>query len=178
MIRLPCSAQAGLSFFGQSLEGHLVVHGQVGKHLAVNADHGALEAVDNAAVRQTVFAGSRVDALNPQAAEVALALAAVTVAVLAGLDDSLLGYAKRLAAGTIIALGPAQHLAVAATGGYRTFYSCHDRSPLKVWQQLTHAFFIGLADQGGRTQADEKSVRQLLDRKSTRLNSSHVAISY
>src|SRR5690625_7888850 len=109
MIRLPCSAQAGLSFFGQSLEGHLVVHGQVGKHLAVNADLGALEAVDKAAVRQTVFAGSRVDALNPQAAEVALALAAVTGAVLAGLDDSLLGYAKRLAAGTIIPLGPAHH---------------------------------------------------------------------
>src|SRR5690625_7217752 len=70
-ILLYCSITIIIGFYSSSYVHHRDLHsfptrrssdlGQVGKHLAVNADLGALEAVDKAAVRQTVFAGSRVE---------------------------------------------------------------------------------------------------------------------
>src|SRR5580658_3415712 len=71
----------------------------------------------------------RVDALNPQRAELALFLAPVAVGVLAGLDDRLLGSAKYLAPRVVIPLGLAKDLLVSSTRGDTTFDSCHGEPP-------------------------------------------------
>src|SRR6056297_2333370 len=119
------SGQLGLGFLGQRFERDLVVDGQFGQHLAIDADLGLLQAVDEAAVGHAVFTGRSVDALNPQAAEIALLLATIPICILPGLDDRLLGNPEHLAAGAVITFRPAQHLAVATAGDYSTFHSCH-----------------------------------------------------
>src|SRR4051812_49783565 len=62
---------------GESAEGLGVAHGDVGQHLAVELDAGQLEAVHERAVAHAVLARGGVDAGDPEAAEVALAVAAV-----------------------------------------------------------------------------------------------------
>src|SRR6476620_11478971 len=70
-----CLGRRGLAgALGESAEGLGVAHGDVGQHLAVQLDPGQLEAVDERAVAHALLAGSGVDALDPQAAEVALAV--------------------------------------------------------------------------------------------------------
>src|SRR5918999_3065986 len=76
---------------GKPSEGVGVVHGDVGEHLAVEIDARAAEAVHELAVRHALAAGGGVDAHDPQAAEVPLAVAAVAVGVGVGLEQCLLG---------------------------------------------------------------------------------------
>src|SRR5581483_8979205 len=64
------SCAAGL--IHQGLEGLGLVNGQIGKHLAVNLDPGLRKPADKSAVGQPVLAAGRVDALNPEGAEIAL----------------------------------------------------------------------------------------------------------
>ena len=90
------------------------MHRDVGEHLAVDLEAGQLEAGDQLAVRQAVNARSRVDARDPQRAQVALLGAAVAVRVLAGLDDRLLRRANNLATGVVVALRLLQNLLVTA----------------------------------------------------------------
>ena len=54
---------------------------QLGQHLAVDVDAGNLQAVDQLGIAQAVDAGGRVDAGDPQAAEVALFQLATDVGV-------------------------------------------------------------------------------------------------
>src|SRR3954453_12802157 len=76
---------------GESPEGLGVADGDVGQDLAVELHAGLLEAVHEGPVAHAVLAGGRVDTGDPQPAEVALAVAAVPVAVLVGLEDGFLG---------------------------------------------------------------------------------------
>src|SRR5215210_6931367 len=76
---------------GESPEGLGVAHGDVGQHLAVQLDAGQLQAVHERAVAHALLAGGGVDAGDPQAAEVALAVAPVAIGVGVGLHDRLLG---------------------------------------------------------------------------------------
>src|SRR4051812_44506050 len=76
---------------GKSAEGLGVADGDVGQHLAVELDAGELQAVDERAVAHAVLARGGVDADDPQAPEVALAVAAVAVRVGVGLHDRFLG---------------------------------------------------------------------------------------
>src|SRR5690348_17709413 len=76
------SGQAGFGLLGEGGEAGLVEHGDVGQHLAVQVDVRLLEAVHEAAVRETAEAGRRVDAGDPQAPHVALLVATVAVGVL------------------------------------------------------------------------------------------------
>src|SRR3954454_18538633 len=88
-----------------------VAHGDVGQNLAVQLDAGQLEAVHELRVAHAVQLRGCADAGDPQATEVALAVAAVTVRVGLGLDQGLLGalvIVIRLAAE---ALGPLEDLA-------------------------------------------------------------------
>ncbi len=64
-----------------------------------------LEAVHEGAVGEVVHAGGSVDALNPQAAEVALLVATVTVLVLAGVLGLLLHATEGAGGSSVIALG-------------------------------------------------------------------------
>src|SRR5215212_6705062 len=75
---------------GKSAEGLGVAHGDVGQHLAVQLDTGQLEAVHERAVGHPVLARGGVDAGDPEAAEVALAVAAVPVRVGVRLHDGFL----------------------------------------------------------------------------------------
>src|SRR5688500_12680140 len=58
-----------------------IVDGDVGEHLAVHLDAGLAEAVDQLRVRHALLARGRVDPRDPEAAEVALAVAPVAVRV-------------------------------------------------------------------------------------------------
>ena len=88
------------------------MHGNVREHLAVDFNAGLHQAVDDAAVRQPVQACRRIDAGDPQCAELALVGAAVAEGILARLDDRLLGGAIGLAACVVVALRLLQYFLV------------------------------------------------------------------
>src|SRR5688500_16736865 len=71
-------------------EGRGLVHRELGEHATVDLHTREAEALDEAVVRDAVLAARSVDALDPQAAEVALALATVTVRVDERVGDLLL----------------------------------------------------------------------------------------
>jgi len=68
-----------------------IVYCNVRQHFAINLDLGFVQAVYQAAVGQTVQTSRRVDTRDPQRTKLALALATITVGVLTGFDDRLLG---------------------------------------------------------------------------------------
>ena len=67
----------------------------------------------------------RINAGDPQRAELTLALAPITVRILAGLNDCLLGNAIKLTAGTIVTLGLAKDPFVTGFYHHPSFNSCH-----------------------------------------------------
>src|SRR5258705_4003715 len=79
--------------------------GKIGENLAIDHDAGPGEPVDKFAVVEPKRAHGRIDALDPQAAEGALAALAIPVGVLIGLLDGLLGDADRILAAAVITLG-------------------------------------------------------------------------
>src|SRR5690606_11059035 len=117
--------QSALGLLCQRGKAGGIVHRDISQHLAVQGDTGLQQAVDEAAVADTVGAGSRVDAGDPQRTEVALLLLAADVGVLARLDDRLLGDAIDLAAGVVIALRLVEDLLVTAARLDATLDSCH-----------------------------------------------------
>lgn len=93
-----------LGYVSQAVERADVVHGQVGKNLAVHFDAGLLQAEHEFAVGQAVQTRSGVDADDPQLAEVALPLATVAVRVQQGFVDLLLCGFKQAMLGTEVTL--------------------------------------------------------------------------
>src|SRR5829696_5283574 len=92
MSGLGCSGRRRLAgALGESAEGLGIAHGDVGQHLAVQLDPRQAHPVDELRVGHAVLPRGRVDAGDPQAPEVALAVAAVAVGVLIGLEDRFLG---------------------------------------------------------------------------------------
>jgi hypothetical protein len=65
------------------------MHRQVGQHAPVQGDIGLFQAIDQAAVAQAIGAGLGIDTRDPQRAELALALTAVTVCILASLTRGI-----------------------------------------------------------------------------------------
>src|SRR6185437_11286909 len=139
------SSQAGLGLLGNRAKRRDVMHGEVRQHLAVDGDAGLAEAVDQAAVGQAELARGRVDAHDPQRAELALLLLAADVGVLLGLGDGLLGDAVDLAAGVVIALGGLQGFLVTRTRGDATLDSCHGRLSLRVGQHARDTLGVAIA---------------------------------
>jgi hypothetical protein len=101
------------------------MHSNIGENLAVNLDLSLVQAIDQAAVRQAVQTCGRIDTRDPQLTELTFALAAVTVRVLASLNNSLLGCLEQFGTRTIVALRFAEDFLMACFGGYATFNSCH-----------------------------------------------------
>jgi hypothetical protein len=62
---------------------------------------------------------------DPQLPELAFALTAITVRILASLDNSLLGCLEQFGTRAIVALRFTEDFLMACFGGYTTFYSCH-----------------------------------------------------
>src|SRR5690348_15945778 len=147
------SSQAGLGLLGDRAKRRDVVHGEIRQHLAVDGDAGFVEARDQAAVGQSELARGRVDAHDPQRAELALLLLAADVGVLLGLGDGLLGNAIDLAAGVVVALGGLPGFLVTRTRGDATLDSCHGRLSLRVRQHARDTLGVGLMHVVGGAQA-------------------------
>ena len=62
---------------------------EISQHLAVELDPGALQAVDELRIGQAAFARARIDALNPEGAEIALLRPPVAIGVAQALLDLL-----------------------------------------------------------------------------------------
>ena len=81
--------------------------------------------MDEHAVGHAVLAYRRVDALDPQRPERALAELAAPVLVLHRLFDRLLGNADRILAPAIIAFGSFQNFLMLGMSGYTALDACH-----------------------------------------------------
>src|ERR1700721_1772484 len=87
--------QRGLGLLDDRLERRRLADGEGGKHLGVGHAPGSAEAVDKSTVGEAEAAHCRVQPLDPQGAEGALAPLAVAERVLVRLLDRLLGGADR-----------------------------------------------------------------------------------
>jgi hypothetical protein len=72
-----------------------------------------------------VQTGCSVNTRNPQCTKLAFTLASVTVGILPGFRDSLVGSFKQPAAGSIVALGQLKDFFMASLTGYASFNSRH-----------------------------------------------------
>src|SRR6478752_6983943 len=107
-LRLGCvdsGRDVGAGELHERGEGRGVVDGEVREDLAVDLDTGGLEALHEPVVRHAVGAGRSVDALDPEATEVTLLRATVTVGVTQRVGDLLLGLAVEARPLTAVAAG-------------------------------------------------------------------------
>src|SRR3989442_3212304 len=88
-----------LGSFGELRERGRILHGHIGQHLAVDLHSAGLKPMHELAVGKAVRARSRADALDPQLAELPLAVAAVAVAVSLRASNGLLGALVEFALG-------------------------------------------------------------------------------
>src|SRR5215831_11316727 len=138
-------AESGLRLLRERTEGRRVVHRDVGEHLAVDLHAGLVQSVDDAAVGKAVDTRRRVDARDPERAELALVLPPVAVGVLPRLDDGLLRRAIDLAPGIVVALRLTKNFLVTATGRHATLYSCHGAARLTlIGKKLLETAHIGV----------------------------------
>src|ERR1700761_3032655 len=103
----------------------LVGHGQLGQHAPVHFDLGRLQALDEAVVGDAVGPGGRVDALDPQPPEGALAVLAVAVGVGHRVELLLLGLAVQPGPLAPVAAGPLKDGAALLLGVGRPLDACH-----------------------------------------------------
>src|ERR1700749_4266758 len=104
----------------QSLESSGLVDRQIGEDLAVDHDPGAGEPGDKSAVGQAMLAHGGVDALDPESAEVTLALLAADIVVLQRLIDRGIGRGDVVLAAAAKAFGGLEDLGPAGMAGYGT----------------------------------------------------------
>lgn len=108
--------ELGLCLIGQCLESVHVMNGNVREDLAINGNAGLVEAVDKASIGEAAIACCRVDALDPEGAEIAFLYLAVAVSILTGLLDGLIGCAEGVLATAVIAFGGLDNFAVTGVG--------------------------------------------------------------
>ena len=90
-------------FLYNGLESGGIVHGEVGKDLAVDFDTVLMESAHKLRVGKAFQAGSSIDTLNPEGAEVALLIAAVAIGVGQTFFPSVLGNGPYVFAGAKVA---------------------------------------------------------------------------
>src|ERR1700674_1475100 len=105
--------EARFGLFDDAAEGRLVEHREIGEDLAVHVDPRFLQSRDELAVRHARFAGSGIDARDPERAKLALAVAAVAVGVLPRAHHRLLGDLEYVLAPAAVTLGLVEDLLVA-----------------------------------------------------------------
>lgn len=103
-------SQRCFGFLDNSSKRLLLVHGQIGQNLTIDFDVSLFQTSDQTAVRQTVSAGASVDTGNPQSAESTLTVTTVTICVLTGFDNRLLGYTEYTATSTVVTFGLIENL--------------------------------------------------------------------
>src|SRR6185437_8008937 len=101
----------------------------LGEVLPVDLDTGGLEALDEPVVGHAVGASSRVDALDPQRAEVTLARAAIAIRVVERVEHLLLRLAVEPRPLTAVAAGALENDATLLVGVDCPLHACHWRTP-------------------------------------------------
>ena len=130
------------------------MHGQIGQNLTVHLDPGKRQTVDETRIGQRFVVGAHrsVDPLDPQGAEVALAVLAVPGGVLVCLVDRLTGDLEGVLAATVIAFRGIGDLLVTCVGNCPTFNACHVSVSLPVvGHELLDDLLIGRAHFRGAT---------------------------
>jgi hypothetical protein len=100
--------QTGLGRFRHLSEKALLPHCQVGQDLTIQLDAGQSQTAHETAIGKAVLSGSRIDADDPQSAEVPFALLAVTVGVTKAPLHGLPRSSVQPTASTAIAFGHLQ----------------------------------------------------------------------
>src|SRR5260370_1856633 len=125
LVRLRWRRSGSFGFGHELGEAGGVLHRDVRKDLAVQRDACSFEAVNQLSVRQAVVAGGGADALNPQAAVLALLDAAVALGVTVGAIGGFLRGLVELALGEEKAFCPLEVLLAPCPALGAAFYACH-----------------------------------------------------
>ena len=104
--------QRRFGLFHDRLKSGRLADGEIGQHLAIDGQPGLRQSGNEPAVVQSERPHCRVQALDPERAESALAPFAVAEGVLVRLLDRLLGDTDRILATAIVALGGFQDFLV------------------------------------------------------------------
>src|SRR5690242_11579504 len=107
------------------VEGRNIADSQISQHLAIQVDVGGLERVDERAVLHTSGARTRVDAGDPQLAQLTAALAAIPVAVPQALHHRFVGAAEQAVLGSPLTFGQLQYFLVTAASDIPALCTCH-----------------------------------------------------
>ena len=83
--------ERGLGLISENVESGWVIHRYICENFPIEVDASAFQAFHKSAVGEASLSRSGVDALNPQPTEGALAIFAVTVFPLTGLEDGVFG---------------------------------------------------------------------------------------
>ena len=107
------------------LEGSGVVEGEVGEHLAVDLDTSLMDEAHELAVGEILHAGSGVDTLDPERAEVALLVLAVAVSIGKTFFPGILGYGPYVLTAAEITAGEFQDFLTTCSGSNMVNRSWH-----------------------------------------------------
>jgi hypothetical protein len=143
--RRPCSLR-------QRREGSGVADGEVGEDFTIDLDAGLAEAVHEDAVAHIVLVSGRVDADDPEAAELALLVLAIAVGVRPATLDIFLGGLPELAAGTEGAASSLHHLLLPLQSRDVRFDARHLSISLRLDEALDA---LGIAGRLHETRATE-----------------------
>src|SRR5450631_4029967 len=125
LYRCECLLHSIQRLFDQHPKGRLVVHRHLSKNLAINLNIGNMNRVHQIAVAHAIHAGGSIDARNPQAAHIALAIFAVAIHIRHRAHDRFVRGTEETLTRATMALGHLQYLFMLLVGGYATLYSWH-----------------------------------------------------
>ena len=111
------ASESGLNLVHDSLEGFGIVQGEVGEDLAVDFDTCLVDEAHQFRITEVVLTGGGVDTLNPEGAEVAFLVLAVTVGVGETFFPGILGNGPHVTAAAKVAAGEFQDFFTACAGG-------------------------------------------------------------
>src|SRR5690606_949496 len=123
--RVDVLREGGLGHLHETREGRRLAHRELREHPTVDLDAREAETLDEAVVGDAVRAGRSVDALDPQATELALLRVTVAVGVDERVGDLLLRLAVETRALAAVALGALEHGAALLGGVDRPLDTCH-----------------------------------------------------
>lgn len=133
-----------LHLVDDGLEGVGMVHGEVGEDLAVEGDAGLRQLTHQFAVRHAVLASTGVDALDPQRAELALALLPADVRIEQAFFDSVLGNCPNVFAGTVVPFGHFENLFPAGSRRNCVVGTWHCSTGF--WKEVPGVVVVSLSD--------------------------------
>src|SRR3954468_7577123 len=139
-------AIGALRHLGDSGKGLEIVHREIGQHLAVDIHAGLPEARHESAVAHPLAPGRRVDAGDPEGAELAFLLPPVTIGVPHGTLGRFLGRLVQLAPAATSTLGGFHDLLFSGVMGHAVLDPGHWRISLRL-KETADAREIGRADE-------------------------------